>query len=154
MLTRHPYVVDILGEFVRRPLFFTIGEIEFTNRVTIEGSLVPLNQGVVAIDSHGGMIVRDRKGEDFLVKLFLALYSFVELDDTSHDNSHAVSVLSIDDVKRCSIALHLTDKKREVHSINCDEKEVIEDVVNERIELLELLVNKDRSSKLNRVVRF
>ena len=63
MKFRHISIVHVLGELVSCPLFFTIGEIEFTNRVTIEGSLVPFNHRVMAIDSHSGMIMRDGKGE-------------------------------------------------------------------------------------------
>ena len=63
----HMNIVHVLGELLSRPLFFTIGEIEFTNRVTIEGSLVPFNHWVMAIDSHSGVIVREGKGKDFAV---------------------------------------------------------------------------------------
>lgn len=63
-------------------------------------------------------------------------------------------VLTIDNVESDIVALDLADKKRKVHSINCDEKEIIEDSVNERIKLLELLVDKDKSSEFNRIVRF
>ncbi len=44
------------------------------------------------------MIVRNRKGEDFLVKLFLALYRFEEFDDPFYGNSHTVRVLSVGNV--------------------------------------------------------
>lgn len=67
-------IVDVLDKLVASPLFFTIGEIEFTNRVTIEVNLIPFNHRLMAIDSHNGMIVRDGKGEDLPVQLFLALH--------------------------------------------------------------------------------
>jgi len=86
------------------------------------------------------------------MKLFFALYSFVELNKSSYDDDHAVRVLMIDNVKSRDITLHLTSKKRKVHLINCNEKEVIENTVNERIELLKLLIDKDKSSEFNRVV--
>lgn len=76
----HPNVVYVFGKLVSCPLFFAIGEIELTNRVTIEGSLVPFDHGVMSVDPHGGMIVRDRKREDLPVQLFLALHVSKEYD--------------------------------------------------------------------------
>ena len=115
MLKRHPFIVDILGEFVGCPFFFTIGEIKITNRVTIEGSLVLFNHGVMAIDPHRGMIVRDGKGEDLSVQLFLTLRSLIELDKSSYGNGHTVRVLAIGNIESGSAALHLAGEKGEIH---------------------------------------
>ena len=120
----------------------------------IEGCFISLDDSVVIVNSHRAIIVQDRKGKNLLMKLFFALHSFVELNKSSYDNDYAVRVLTIDNVESHDVTLHLASKKRKVHSIDCDEKEVIEDAVNERIELLELLVDKGRSSEFNRVVRF
>jgi len=84
--------------------------------VAIEDSFAFIDQSVVIIDSHRIVIVRNRKDEDFSMKLLFALYSSIELDDAPYDNSYAMSVLSISDVKRCSIALHFAREEREVHS--------------------------------------
>lgn len=100
-------IVHVLGELVSCPLFFTIGNIEFTNRVTIEGSLVPFNHRVTAIDSHSGMIMRDGKGEDLSVQLFLALHRPKKLDKSSNGDGHAMSILAIGNIESGSAALHL-----------------------------------------------
>ncbi len=48
----------------------------------------------------------------------------VKLDDASYGNSHAVSVLSICDIKRRSAAFYLTCEEREVYPIGCTRKDV------------------------------
>jgi hypothetical protein len=52
-------IVDFLDEFVGCPFFFAVlfREGELAYWVAIEGSLVPFNHRIVAIDSHGGMVV-------------------------------------------------------------------------------------------------
>ena len=75
--------------------------------MAIEGNLFFLDNSVMIIDSYRSIIVRDREGENFSIKLFLTLHSFIEFDNTSYDNSYTVSVLSIYDIKNYSIALHL-----------------------------------------------
>src|SRR5690349_19266286 len=115
-------MVDIFGEFIGRPLILTIQclEVERMDGVAVECGFVFLDHGVMTVNPHRPVIVRDRKGEDLPMKLLFALYSFVELDDTSHGNSHTVSVLSIGDVKRCSTALHFAREEREVHPVRYD----------------------------------
>ena len=54
----------------------------FINRVVIEFGFVSINYKIIAIDSHYLVIIRDREGEDFLVKLFFVLYKFKEFDIT------------------------------------------------------------------------
>lgn len=155
-MNQHSFVVDVLHELIHHSFvsFIQSDEVEFVNEMMIEDCLISLNNSVVIINSHRAMIVRDRKGENLLMKLFFTLHSFVELNKSSYDDDHAVRVLMIDNVESRDVTLHLASKKRKVHSINCDEKEVIEDAVNERIKLLELLVDKGKSSEFNRVVRF
>jgi hypothetical protein len=75
--------------------------------MTIENSFILLDNNVVIVYSHRSMIVRNRKGENHLVKLFLALYRFEELDDPFHNNNHIVRILSIDNVQCCDVTLHL-----------------------------------------------
>ena len=67
MKFRYISIIHVLGKLVSYLLFFTIGKIEFTNRVTIEGSLIFFNYRVIAIDSYSGIIMRDGKGEDLSV---------------------------------------------------------------------------------------
>ena len=76
----------------------------------------------MAVDLHHTIIVRDRNGEDFLVKLFFALYSFIELDNASYGNYHAISVLSVCDIKYYSTAVYLAHEERGVHLVGCHEK--------------------------------
>jgi len=55
--------------------------------------------------------MQDRKGENFLMKLFFALHSFVELNKSSYDDDHAVRVLMIDNVESRDVTLHLTSEE-------------------------------------------
>jgi len=98
---RHPYVVDVLREFVGRPFVFAIEvcDVETTDQIAVEGSLVFLNNSIMAVYSHPAMIMRDRKSKDFLVKLFLTLYISEKFDNSSYGNSHTMSVLPVRNVK-------------------------------------------------------
>jgi len=81
------------------------------------------------------------------------LHSFVKLDNTLHSNCHAVSVLSVSDIKCCSTTLHFACEKQKVHSIGCDEKEGIIDGADEQIKPVELLNCKHRLSEFNKVIQ-
>jgi len=78
VLNRYLYTVDVFYKLIYSLFLFTISrsKVEFINRVTIEGSLIFLNNRVITVDSYRAIIVRDRKGEYLLVKLFLPLYRF------------------------------------------------------------------------------
>lgn len=149
-------IIDILNKFIGRPLFLAIQgcKAEFMNRITIKGSLVTLDNSVIAVDPYRPIIVRDGKGKDLPVKLLLALYRSIELDDTLHGNGYTVRVLSVSNVKSRGTALDLAGKEGKVYPVSRDEKGVIEDAANKLIELLKLLVAKCRSSESNRIVRF
>ncbi len=121
--------------------------------MAIEGSLVPFDHEVMVVDPHQPVIVRDGKGENLLVKLFLALYRSKKFDKSSYDDDHAVRVLAIDDVQRCRVAFNLAGEKEKVHPIDCNEKGDLINVVDERIELFELLVDKCELPKSNKVIR-
>ncbi len=121
--------------------------------MSIECGFVFLDDGVMAVNPHRAMIMQDRKGKDLSVKLLLVLHSFVELDDTSHGQSHTVSVLSICDVKCCGTALHFACKEGKIHSVGCNKKEGLINATDEQIDLFELLVSKCKLSESNRVIR-
>ncbi len=121
--------------------------------MAIEGCLVPFDYGVMAIDSHGGMIVRDGKGEDLPVQLFLALHRPKKIDKSSYGDGHTVSVLSVRDVQRCRAAFDLAGEEGKVHPIGCNERGGLINAADERIELFELLVDKCGSPESNRVIR-
>lgn len=121
--------------------------------MAIEGSLIFINQSVITVDSYRAVIVRDRKGKNFPVNLFFALYSSVNFDNTSYGASYTISILSIYYIESRDAALHLVYKKRKVYSIDYDEKEDIIDTTDKRIELIKLLVYKCESPKFNREIR-
>ena len=121
--------------------------------MTIESSLIFLDNSVMAIDSHRPVIVRDRKGKNFPVKLFFTLYISIKFDSTSYRASYTVSILSIRYIESRSAALDLVYKKRKVYPVGCDEKGGIIDTINKGIELVTLLVYKCGSPKSNRVIR-
>ena len=144
MKFRHISIVHVLGELVSYPLFFTIGEIEFTNRVTIEGSLIPFNHRVIAIDSYSGMIMRDGKGEDLSVQLFLALHRPKKLDKSSNGDGHAMSILAIGNIESGSAALYLAGEEGEVYSY-CSHK-ICNDLgarlTHKRFQLIQLVLGE------------
>ncbi len=102
VLNRHSSIVHVLGEFIGGPFFLAIlfGEVKCSDRMTIEGSLVPLNHRVMAVDPYRPVIVRDGKGEDFPIQLFLALHRPKKFDKSSYGDGHAVRVLAVDDATR------------------------------------------------------
>ena len=107
----------------------------------------------MAIDPHRAIIVRDRKGKNFPVKLLFALYSFIELDNTSYSASYIINILLIRYIESRGAALDLVYKKWKVYPVGCDEKGGIIDTTDEGIELIKLLVYKYGSPKFNRVIR-
>jgi len=136
------FTKDIYSNTISRPFLFIVlfSVIEFTNRVAVEGSLISLNKSVIVIDPYYTIIVRDRKGEDFSVKLLFALYSSVELDNTSYGASYTISILSICNFKSRGVVLHLVYKERKVYLVSYDEKGGIIDATDKRIELIKLLI--------------
>jgi hypothetical protein len=87
------------------------------------------------------------------MKLLFALYSFIELDDTSDGKSHTVSVLSVGDIKSRGAALHLACQERETHLVGSGEKGGIIDATDERIKPVKLLISKCGSPESDRVIR-
>ena len=65
------------------------------------------------------------------MKLLFSLYSFVELNHAPHGNCHAVSVLPVRDIKRCSTILHFAYEEWEVYLVYCYEEEGIINGANE-----------------------
>ena len=96
-MRRHPYIIDVLGELVCRPLLFAAQfcEVKLADGVTIKGSVFSLDYRVVAIDSHRGVVVRDRESKNVPVEFFLALYEPEKLNDNPDCESHAVSILLV-----------------------------------------------------------
>jgi hypothetical protein len=88
-------------------------KVERFNGVAVEGGLFSVDHRIMTIDSHCPVIVRDRESEDLSMKLFFALHKSKEFDNTSHRQGHAMSILSVRNIKRRGAALDLTCKKRE-----------------------------------------
>src|SRR5271163_2996155 len=141
-MSRHPYIIDTLCELACRPLLFAIQfcEVERTDRVTVEGSLISIDQSVMAVDSHRPVIVRDRKGENFPVHFLFALREFEELDNSSHCKGHAMSILPICDIECCSATLHFARQEREVHEIRGHEEGSVCELANNGLDPFELIL--------------
>ena len=58
-------MVHVLDESVTRPPLFAIllGEIEFSNRMSIERDILSINYKLMGVDPHGLVIMRDREAE-------------------------------------------------------------------------------------------
>ncbi len=80
------------------------------------------------------------------MKLCLAVYRSIELNNTSDGNSHAVSIHPVCDIKRRTTALHLAGKGGKIHPVDCDEG-VLKDAPDKRIELFQLLVSRSGSKR-------
>ena len=91
------------------------------NRVAIEGGFIFLYDSVVTVDSHRSAIVRDRKGKNFSVELFLAFHRLKKFDKSSYGDSHAVCVLTIGNVESGSAALDFAGEEGKVHPVGCRE---------------------------------
>ena len=99
--------------------------------------------------------MRDGEGEDLPMKLHLTTNEPIELDDSSHRKRHAVGVLSVRDIERCSTALHLASKEREVHVVRGHEVRLIagDKVANEWGELVELRFGERLPLESHREIR-
>jgi hypothetical protein len=60
-VSRHPYIVNVLGELVCRPLLppFKRREVELVDQVAVESGLAFINKRITAIYSHRGVVMRD-----------------------------------------------------------------------------------------------
>lgn len=67
--------------------------------MAVIGSLVSVDDGIVAINPHCTVIVRDRKAEDLLMHLLLPFGKLKKLNNSSHGKCHAVCILSICGIK-------------------------------------------------------
>lgn len=117
--------------------------------MAIEGSLVFFNYGVMSVDPHQPVVVRDRKGEDLPVQLFLAPYKSKKFDKSSQGDGHAMRVLAIGNVESRGAALHLAGEERKVHPRYSHEmgKKLGPGLTYERLELIQLFLRECRSSE-------
>ena len=90
--------------------------------MTIKGGFTIINYSIVTIYSHYAIVIRDEKGEDFLVKFLLSLHGSIELDDAPHSNRYTMSILLVSNIKRHSTTLNFIGEKWKVHLISYDEE--------------------------------
>ena len=74
--------------------------------IPLECSFVAVDYGIVAVDSDRPVIVRGWEGQYLPVKLLFAFYKSEEFNYTSYYKCHAMSILSIGDIKSRSAALY------------------------------------------------
>lgn len=65
------------------------------NGMSVKRRVAPVNEGIVTVDPHNLLIVRDRECKDFPMKLILARESHVEFNNIFHCDDCAVCVLPI-----------------------------------------------------------
>lgn len=71
----------------------------------------------MAIDSYRHVVIGDREGEDIPVKLFLTLNQPEKLDNRLDGKGHAIRILLVCDVKRCSTVLDFVGKEGKVYVV-------------------------------------
>jgi len=74
--------------------------------MVVEGSLTYINYSVIAVDPYCVVIMRNRERENFLIKLFFALYKPKEFDDTPYCYYHTMSILLVCNIKCYSTTLY------------------------------------------------
>lgn len=114
-------------------------EVEQFDGVAVEGGLFPVDHRIMTVDSHCPVIVRDGESEDLLMKLFFALHKSEEFDNTSYRQVHAVSILSVHNIKRRGAALDLVCKKQEVHIVCTHEERHFREATNKRLDFFKLI---------------
>ena len=149
-------IVDVLDEFVGGLLLFAVlfCEAEFADWMAIERSLVSLDHGVMAVNPHRPVIVRDGKGEDLPVQLFLTLHRPKKFDKSSYGDGHTMRVLAIGNVESRGAALYLAGEEGEVHP-RCSHKvgsNFGSNLTNKGLELFQLFFCKRRTPEPYRVV--
>ena len=150
----HRYIVYILGELICRPFFFTIfaSEFERFDGVVVEGGHFSIDHRIMTVDSQYPMIVRDREIENLSMKLFFTLCKSEEFDNTSHCQGHAMSILSVRNIKRHSAALNLTCKKQEVHIVYTHKEQYFREVTNKRLDFFKLIFGECNLLESNSIV--
>jgi hypothetical protein len=58
-------------------------KVEYFNKIIIKDSIFSVDYRLIALDPHYLIIVRDKEGEDFLVKLLFTLYKSKEFNNRS-----------------------------------------------------------------------
>lgn len=68
------------------------------------------------INFHRFVIVRNEKGKNLSIQFFLTFYRFKKFDKSSDSDDHVMRILTINDVKNNSAALHFANEKKKIHS--------------------------------------
>jgi len=87
--------------------------------------------------------------------LFFALHKPKEFHNTPHGKGHAMSILSVCNIKCCRTALYFAGEEREVYLLGGHEMrgKGICNLPDKRLKLFELIVRERRPSKPHRIIR-
>ena len=110
-------VLNIHRECISRLLIFTIliRNVKLFNGVTVDGSLVSINNRVVTVDLDSLSVMRNGKREDLSIKFVLLEYLTVQIDYLFNSNTRAMSVSSICNIKPFIPTFYFHRKIRKVY---------------------------------------
>ncbi|EZF89780.1 hypothetical protein H113_09041 [Trichophyton rubrum MR1459] len=119
----------------------------------IERYLISIDDGIMSIDSHCPMVMRERESQDLAVNLVSTPHVPKQLDDPSHGKSHAVRILPVGNIE-CSGTLNLTCQKGKVHVEGAQKEGAVgvRVVSKKGFEFFQLVVCERRSVKCDGVV--
>ncbi len=131
-MSRYLGIIDTLSKPIRRLFLFPIkcGKAEFINRITVDYGLYALDYRVVAINSYSVVIVRNKKGENLSIKLFLALHKPKQFHDLSNSERYTIYILSICYIECGRTALHFAREERKVYILYIYKEGVIDKIAN------------------------
>jgi hypothetical protein len=134
-------IVNIPCESISRPPLFTVivGHVKPFNDVTIDTGLVSVNDGVVTVNPHGFVIMRDRKRQYLLIEFMLSRYLTVQINHLFNSNASAMSVLSISDEQ---LPTYFHRKVRKPHP-GSSQKRCTFPPLDERFQLPKLTLGKN-----------
>src|ERR1700712_5301040 len=87
------------------------------------------------------------------MKLVFALYKPEEFDYTPHRHCHAMSILSVGDIKCCSTTLCFAGEEREVHGVCSHEERSFRELTHKRLDPFELIFRERLPPECYGVVR-
>ncbi len=151
----YPVIIDILRKGVRHPFLRAIpfGEIKFAEWITPICGLVPRNHWIVSPDPYRLVVMRERESKNLPMDLLLASYGLEEFDHTSDRNSHAMSILTVGNVKSRRATFDFDSQERKVHVICGQEKGAARRIANERLQPDQLTLGESRARESNGIVR-
>lgn len=124
-MTWHPPIVDISHNMIRRPFISAVEDSEVVGM-----DLVPvvlhgrsrLHNGVMAVDAHVAIVVRNGQRQNPVAQLPLAADKVEQLDHPTDGQRHAVSILAVGDSKSLVPTFHFACQKRKMHQTGAHER--------------------------------